>query len=950
MIRKNQNSIAWYMMWFSCTIFIMLSCGLYAQESKIPFYPDGTYTTGIPTPEEILGFSIGEKPVRYEEAVRYMKALADASDRVVLFESGETHEKRKLYYLVVSSEENLKRWSSFINDGLSKLADPRTVSSDNEAQTIIDSIPAVVWMMYSIHGDELSGTDSSLQLAYQLAAGSDLETEKIRRELLVGIDSMENPDGRERYLAQIQQWAGSLKNWDGQSIQHTGSWPWGRTNHYLFDLNRDWFILAHPESRARIRTFLEWKPQVVVDAHEMGPYDTYLFSPSSEPINPNIHQKVINWWKIFSADQAKTFDRYGWSYYTREWADEWYPGYSSSFPSLSGGVGILYEQAQTDGTMVKRPDQTVLTFREAVHHHFTSSYANILTAANNRKALLNDYYSIKKEVLSPPKKAEMQAYYIIPGDNPARARRLVNRLLMQGIEVEITQEPVNMKNLLSYWNTEPVKKTLPEGTYVIRLSQPLRPLINAILEFDPHMTTAFLQSEREYLEKGKGTRMYETSAWSMLMAYHVDSYCSAETPPKLTVKIDKLSEIAGDFVNSTPAYGYIIDYRDDSSIDALIALFEKGYTVHAAKKPFQLEGRSFLRGSLLVRIQENSEALSDDIRHIASSTNARVYGVNTALSQEGPDLGGREFQLLTAPRIAILTGPEISMAKFGALWYMLDYELNCRHSVVNCEYLNNLDLRKYNVLIMPSAGESPETYRRILSESSLKKIKDWVTGGGTLIGIGTGAAFLADSTTAFSSVKLRSQALKELDLYKKAVLRENEAGKAMIDSLIFWEGTGISQDDSKEKSVEKMEEKKLTSEKPSDEELTEQDKRLQLFMPRGAILRTNLDEEHWMSFGVGDKVPAIVYTQYAFLSKTPVQTSARFSEASILRLSGLLWPEARERWEKTAYATREAYGKGQVILFADEPNFRSYFYGTGRMLINSMLLGPGFGTQQVVEW
>ncbi|MFQ5798320.1 MAG: hypothetical protein ACE5H0_06455, partial [Bacteroidota bacterium] len=514
------------------------------------------------------------------------------------------------------------------------------------------------------------------------------------------------------------------------------------------------------------------------------------------------------------------------------------------------------------------------------------------------------------------------------------------RLLMQGIEVEVAEKDFQMKNLRSYWDANPPSKTLSKGTYIIRLAQPMRPLINAILEFDPRMSTAFLQTEREHLEKDKGTRLYEVSAWSMLQAYNIDAYVSAEIPSVKTTKIDQLPELPGEVINPEPAFGFIIDYRDDHAVDALLQLIELEHKVRVAKKPFQIEGRSFPRGSLLLRVNESPASLSEDIQEIAESAHIRIYGVNTALSQQGPDLGGREFQLLTTPRIALLTGPAINMYNFGALWYLLDYELKCRHSILNYNYFDDLDLRKYNVLVLPTTWGGPETYRKIFGEKDLKKLKEWVTNGGTLIGIGNGAAFLADSATGISQVKLRRQALNELHLYEEAVQREEDAGKGRIDSLAIWEGKSATKDDKKEKQAEKKDVK----------ELSEQDEQLRLYMPRGAILRVDLNEEHWLTFGVGLKVPAIVYTSYAFLSKKPVQTAARFSEASQLRLSGLLWPEARTRWEKSAYATREAYGKGQVILFAGEPNFRSYSYGTARMLINSLLLGPGFGTQQVVSW
>ena len=315
--------------------------------------------------------------------------------------------------------------------------------------------------------------------------------------------------------------------------------------------------------------------------------------------------------------------------------------------------------------------------------------------------------------------------------------------------------------------------------------------------------------------------------------------------------------------------------------------------------------------------------------------------MNSALSEKGPDLGGNDFRLLQTRRIAVLGGDAASTYNLGAIWYLLDYELQTRYSIIHSSRINRVDLRKYNVLILPSASGGPGNYKRLFGKEGLSKLKDWVSDGGTLIGIGSGAAFLADSASRFSKVKLRRQALKELSLYRIAVEQERQIGEITIDSLAVWEG---------KKVVSGKESKKQPSANGKLKLLRMEDQRQRLFMPRGAILHVELDERHWLNFGVGDRVPAILYTSYAFLSKSPVQTAARFSSAERLRLSGLLWPEAKTRWEHTAYATREGRGRGQIILFAGEPNFRSYFYGTGRMLINSFLLGPGFGTRPVVEW
>ena len=946
---KVFDRILFNVYWIICSLLILIFKGVYAQEAEFPFYPNGTYTEAIPSPDGVLGFSLGKKPVNYAEVTLYFKTLAEKSPRVRLVESGETHEHRPLYYLIVSSEENLARLDA-IQEDISKLADPRKIKSNNEAQQIIDTSPAVAWLMYSIHGDELSGTDASLQVAYQLAAGTDSATVKLLNDLIVGIDPMQNPDGRERYVAQMQQWAGLLSHSDAQSIQHNGVWPGSRTNHYFFDLNRDWFILAHPESRARVKTILQWNPQIVIDAHEMYNLDTFLFSPSSEPYNPNLNPMIIKWMNVFAADDAKAFDQYGWSYYTRSWAVDYYPGYGSAWPYYVSAVAILYEQAGVDGSLIKRADGTILTFREAVHHQFISSIANLTTASDNRRALLKDFYGMKKEAINSKSDTNVRAFCIEPGKNPARAQRLMERLLMQGIEVEMAEKDFRMKNLRSFWDSKPVTKVLSKGTYIISLLQPLSPLIKAILEFDPRISTSVLQTERETLEKGKGTTLEDVTGWSMLLAYNLEAYTSVDFPSVKKTKVRQLPVLAGAVLNSEQPYGFIIEYQDDGAVHVLLKLFELGYTVRVAKEPFEIEGRFFSRGSLLLRTIENPSMLIEDIQKVAESTGTNIYGVKTALSQKGPDLGGQKFQLLKTPRIAVLTGPAIDMNNFGALWYLLDYELKCPHTILDYSDFDDFDLQKYNVLILPSFDVGPKSYMKIFNENDIKKLKAWISNGGTMIGISNGAAFLADTTTGISQVRIRRQALKDLHLYEKAVQREENRRTSKIDSLAIWEWRGSIINNYIETQQTEINNEIKQTEKMDEKELAEQDKQKRLYKPQGAILHVDLDEKHWMNFGVGEKVPAMVYTSYAFLSRKPVQTPARFSKASQLRLSGVLWPEARKRWEKSAYATREEIGKGQVILFADEPNFRSYFYGTTRLLINSLLLGPGFGTQQAEVW
>ncbi|GAB4369559.1 MAG: M14 family zinc carboxypeptidase [Calditrichia bacterium] len=921
------------------TVGLFAGPALYSQADTLPFFPDGQYQPDIPTPETVLGFSVDERPVRYAEMVAYFTRLAEASERVQLVEFGETFEKRKLHYLIISSQDNLKRVEE-IRSNIEKLADPRKLTSKNEFREIIQHTPAIAWMMYGIHGDELSSGDAALQLAYQLAAGLDTLSEKIRQNLVVCIHPLENPDGRERFLNQIQQWSGLMPSSDVQSIQHTAVWPWGRGNHYLFDLNRDWILLVNPETRARVSEILKWNPQLVVDSHEMGPLNTYLFSPGRDPFNPQISETMKDWSNRFAAEQARAFDRYGWSYYTREWLDEWYPGYGSIWPFFRGAVGILYEQAGTDGSPVKRHDSTLLTFRESVHHQFVSSLANLETAADSRESLLTDFYWSRKKGLDKIQKGNPQAYYLPPGQNPTRVKRFIENLTSQGIEVLRATKEFTLQSARDYWTPTGSSLTLPEGTYVIPLTQPLRPLIEAMLDFDPRMTTRFLEEERKSLLQNKGTRMYEVSAWSLPLAYGLKVYRSGDGLPSNLEPVQSIPEVPGMVSETEYVYGFIFDYQDDNAVLALKEFLERGYQVRVAQKDFKAEGNAFQRGALLLRVHENGKTLFSDVKEISRKYSIKIFSVHTARAESGPDLGGGEFRLLRQPRIALLTGSNISTTSFSALWYLLDQQLKIRHSILAQDRFSRFDLRKYNVIILPSCSNNPKIYQQIFGKEGMAALKSWVENGGTLIGIGNGAAFLADSASQFSKVRLRRQALKDLNLYENIWKQEKKAGREKIDSLVVWESGTFFPDTTKIKAISKDQLSWIKL----------QDERARLFQPRGAILRANLDEEHWLTFGVGNKIPVIFYGSYAFLSKAPVQTVGGFAEGKFLRLSGLLWPEARSRWQNTAYLTREKYGKGQLILFAGDPFFRAYFHGSGRLLINSLLFGPGLGTEFPVPW
>jgi hypothetical protein len=913
-----------------------------------PFFPEGTYDTGVSSPSEFLGFPLGSRPAAYEETLAYLSYLNDNFSNAFLMEYGSSYERRKLYYLTVTSERNARDLDA-IRARIVKLADPRLLASEQEAKKIIDSTPAVAWMAYAIHGDELSSTDAALQLAYQLVAGTDEMTGRILDNTIVCIDPLQNPDGRERWLTQLEQWNGVVPNMDTQSLHHTGFWPQGRGNHYLFDLNRDWFTLVHPESRGKVEAIKMWNPQFFVDCHEMGSHDTYLFSPPREPFNPYMIRQIHKWWDIVALDQAKAFDEFGWSYYTREWNEEFFPGYGSSWSIYLGAIGMLYEQAGVDGSLVRRTDGTVMTYRETVHHQFISSLANLHTVASHRGALLEDFYREKKRAVGLDKakrrgkSRESEAYVFPPSPNRDRFDHFAETLTRQGIEVEVSEEASRLRRARSADGEIDGGVDVPAGSYIVRLNQPLRHLIEVILSFDIRISTAFLEKERKELLKHNRSKVYDATAWSLPIAYNLTGYYTEKLPDIETVPFRTAEagnpRASGGLAGTSPKFGFVFDGTDDSAYQLLARLLERGYKIYCARESFEVDGNRYGRGSWIIPRNANPDLVESDLHVLAEAEGVHIRGVNSALAQSGPDLGSHKFQLLVTPRIALLGGAVTSSYSFGTVWHLLDNKLRYNVSTLDLLSFARWDLRKYNVIVLPEASRGAAMYKQLLGDEGNAKLKTWMENGGTLVVMGGGAAFAADTSVALTSVRQRRQVLKDLARYETALRHSKSAERPYVDSLAVWEGedaedsTGV--DEAKDVDVKSL------------EAADEVARRLR---PRGAILRTDLDATHWLTFGIESPLPVFVYTSFVYLADKNVEVAARFSPSERLRLAGLVWPEGRERWGESVYATREAVGNGQIVLFAGQPNFRGYFYDGERLLLNAIFLGPGFGARPPDRW
>jgi len=924
------------------------------SESERPFVEKADFDAAIPSPEKVIGHRIGEKAVRYDVLVRYLEALAQSSQRVRLTSYGQSHKGRRLYYLTITSTDNHERLAE-IKANNSKLSDPRTLSGHEEAERILETMPAVAWLGYSIHGDELSSTDAAIYVAYHLAAGKDKATRNLLDKVVIHIDPLINPDGRERYLSQLEHLTGAISSPDYQSMQHKGLWSQGRGNHYLFDLNRNWLAQTQPEVHTLAGVIHSWNPHLLVDSHEMGPYDTYLFDPPREPLNAYLSRQNLSWRKRFGADHAAAFNRHGWSYYTKSWYSEWSPIYASSWANLLGAIGLLYEQAGTNAASVKQPAGTETTYRQTVHHHIVSSLSNLETLAANRREILSDFLADRQWAVSKDG-PDNETFLLPPPTDTSRARRLVELIERQGIEVEFSEAPFEAEEVTDVWGNKLQKKTFPKGTLIARSEQPYRRMLHTLLAFDPHFTEEFLADERKELENHRATRIYDTSSWNLAMAFGLEAYWarsvlkveSSSDTSKLLRRSSKLEGRSG--------YGYVIDFASSDIYPALVHLFDNECYPRAATKPFQIEGGSYKQGSILLRAHENPKNLFAVLENICAELDINVHPVDTALSEDGPDLGDPKFKLLTAPRVAIASQWPVSSTSFGSAWYLFDHKLRLRSSAINIQGIGQIDLRKYNVLILPESSGLD----RVIDNKGQEKIKRWIEAGGTLIAMGKSAAFLAGKDGGLSSVRLRRNVLKDLSIYQEAVQRERAARNIEINTTEIW-GTKTPQkkadnaqaqkeDDEKDKAQKDKDAKEATEPKEDIEKLERRDQWQRIFSPWGIFLAGSVDTEHWLGFGLEDKLPVMFMGSYAFMSRRPVSTVIRLDDKPRLRLSGLLWPEAKERLSNTAYATVESLGNGQVVLFATDPTFRTWLPGIQRLFFNAVLLGPGMGTSQPVPW
>jgi hypothetical protein len=926
--------------------------GLDYPQSLFPEEAD--HDPAIPLPESVLGFEVGERVATSEQIVAYARRAAESSDRVELVEYGRTFEGRPLVYLVVSTPGNLARRDE-IQSGMAALGDPRNASAE-ERERLVERLPAVAWLGYSIHGNESSGADASLAVLYHLAADRSEATRSMLENLVVIIDPNMNPDGRMRFVNGVHQTRGAQPNVDDQSLVHAGYWPGGRGNHYLFDLNRDWMYARQPETRGRIPHVIDWTPMLFVDIHEMGSQDTYLFSPPRKPANPHLPPYRMDMAQRFADDQARAFDAFGYPYYSGEWNENWFPGYSDAWAALRGAQGILYEQARIADDGVQRHTH-LLSYQQSVHHQVLSTLANLETLRANRERMLSNYTADRAELVSGDGPYSERSFVFPPSENQGRVNELLELLAIQEIETHRLTEALRVSRATDLLGREQRGVTLPAGSIVVRNRQPAARLVAAMFEFDPQIGQPALEAERESILKDGSSTLYDTTGWNIPMMFALDALSVPEHLDRGLEPIDP-ARVTAEAETAEGAIALVASGHDDRTVALAARLLERGLEVRANTRASELDGFSLPVGSIAVTLDDN-RGVADWQRRVADvaaelGLAVRAVGHGRAPGEKA-DLGGGYWQVLEQPRIALLSHGRVSPYDFGSVWYLIDHRLGIRNSHLNENSAGWSDLRRYNVLYLPDrwGGGLPQGLTAALGE--------WVENGGTLIASGSSAEALTSGDDPLVSVRTLPQVIGEdLAEYQDALHREWLAAEDPLPEATWGHAADTGVDYPWQDIEDSL---------PSPDERERREAWQRQFMPSGALVAARVDTEHWLAAGTDEFLTLLFSDSPVFMSKPPAEAPLRlgvYSGADVtarllgwapmpagrelrLRTGGLLWPEARERIAHGAWITRERVGNGQVILIAHQPAFRAAQLGAMRILENALIYGPGLGANQAIE-
>lgn len=888
--------------------FAVFALTLSAQTASFEYWPGTRYDPAIPAGKQVIGHAIGDRISWAGQAVQYLEALAKAAPtRMKLFDYGNTWEGRRLVYAVIASEANMRRMPA-IQAGMKKLHDPRLLRDSEEARKLVAELPTITWLAYSVHGNEISGTDASLITAYHLlAAKGDAIVDRILANTIVVIDPSENPDGRDRFVHHYEINEGLQPDVEPFAAEHNEQWPAGRVNHYFFDLNRDWLAITQPETKGRIRVLQEWYPQIFADLHEMGTDSQYYFAPDAVPYNPHLTKDQKDTLSLFGRNNAKYFDKYGFSYFTREVYDAFYPGYGASWPSYFGAIAMTYENGSTRGLKVRRSDDVLVDYRFTVRRHFTTSIATCETAAVNRQQLLENFY---KYGVSAMEEGSKEQPFVLPRrGNVASVDKLAQLLVEHGIEVKRANSPF---------------QGYPAGSYVIPLNQPAKRLARTLLDKQVSMDDGFVKTEERRRVRKLGSEIYDVTAWSLPLQFNVECV-QASVALGSGFEAVKLGDTRKGAVTGDGSVAYLVPWTNNYAALLLSAALNDGLRVHSSDKPFKLGPSTYPAGTLVIKTSENPATLRATLERIAASTGADVVGVDTSWVDDGPNFGSRYVNLLKKPRVALAWDRPVNANAAGSTRFVLERQFGFPVSVIRTPQFATADLTRFNVIILPDgAGFGGDTWATAFPPAAARKLKDWVQAGGTLIGVGSALQFMGDPKNAFLTMQQESLATGE-PAAAAAGGRPAGAPAATTPAAAPENARTTGKILSKEEDFTKA----IQPETTLPDSL------------HGILARVKMDQEHWLSQGVPEIVHTVVTGRNIY---SPVKLDKGinvgvYASADQVMASGYMWDEYRKQLAFKPFVVAQKDGRGNIIGFTADPNYRAYMDGLNLVFLNAVFRG-----------
>jgi hypothetical protein len=834
------------------SLFILGSNSTVAQPVIQYYLPDNIdYDPSIPTPQSILGFEVGEWHVSHDKLVEYMHVLDNASDRISIEVTGETHEERKLLLLTITGAENHKNIEAIRKSHL-QLTDPSVSASLD-----VKYMPAVFYLGCSIHGNEPSGSNAALLIAYHLAAAKGKEIEEQLKNTVILFDPSFNPDGLQRFSSWVNSRKSKTISEDPNDMEHNEPWPSGRTNHYWFDLNRDWLVAQQPESKARIKKFHEWKPNLLTDHHEMGTNSTFFFQPGvpsrNHPLTPTQNTQLT---RKMGEYHAKALDAIGSFYYTQEGFDDFYYGKGSTFPDIQGAVGILFEQASARGH-AQESTNGVLKFPFAIRNQFTTALSSLQAVNELRVDFLNYQRQFYRDAMSDASKDPIKS--IIVGSTDRTRLQLLAKIISQH-EIDLYR-PANDQTVSG-------KSFKKESSFVVPLNQKQYRLIKSMFE----KRTSFTDS-----------LFYDISSWTLPLAAGV-LYEELKTNAASSEKFDAQKNIEGKLIGGKSEYAYAFDPSGYFTPRAIQRLLEQNIRIKVASSPFvHSSGKKFERGSILIPLsgQEKSSAVIDyAISEILSKDGVDVYAFNTGLDYTGTSLGSNYFSSIKKPEIAVLVDGGVSSNDAGEIWHLLDVTFDTPATLMPLNIFNSASINRYNVIILPPGSYSSVT------DNAKEKLKTWIQNGGVVIGFENALTWL------------HTNGMGKFDMKKAA--KKDSLQLRPYSSIEFYQGA------------------QQTS---------------------GAIFEVSADLTHPLLYGYSNSSIPVFKSTNLFLekSKNPYANPLVYKTSSLL--SGYISKENYNKMKDTSYAGVAVVGKGRVIGFTENLNFRAFWFGTNRMLTNAIFFG-----------